>query len=102
MDLGIRGKWGIVEAASKGLGKGSAAALAAEGVNLILNARGKETLEDTAAEIKEANPDIQVLTFAGDITKQEVRDALINMAPQIDILVTNAGGPAPRSEEHTS
>ena len=95
MDLGIRGKWGIVEAASKGLGKGSAVALAAEGVNLILNARGKETLEDTAAAIKETNPDIQVLTFAGDITKPEVRDALIKMAPQIDILVTNAGGPAP-------
>jgi 3-oxoacyl-[acyl-carrier protein] reductase len=95
VDLGIKGRWAIVEAASKGLGKGSAAALAAEGVNLVLNARGKETLEETADKIRADNPEIQVLTLAGDITQIEIREALIKMSPQIDILVTNAGGPAP-------
>jgi 3-oxoacyl-[acyl-carrier protein] reductase len=95
VDLGIKGRWAIVEAASKGLGKGSAAALAAEGVNLVLNARGKEILEETANKIRADNPEIQVLTLAGDITQIEIREALIKMSPQIDILVTNAGGPAP-------
>ncbi len=49
MDLGIRGKTALVCAASKGLGKGCAAALAREGVNLVITARGREALEQTAA-----------------------------------------------------
>ncbi len=95
MDLGISGKWGIVEAASKGLGKGCAEALATEGVNLVLNARGAEALEATAAEIRAANPGVEIKTVAGDITKSEVRQALLDTVPQLDILVTNAGGPPP-------
>jgi len=95
MDLGISGKWGIVEAASKGLGKGCAEALAAEGVNLVLNARGAEALEETAAGIRAANPGVEIKAIAGDITKPDVRQALLSAVPQVDILVTNAGGPAP-------
>lgn len=95
MDLGIRGKWGVVEAASKGLGRGSAEALAAEGVNLVLNARGAAALEATAAAIRAAYPDVEIKTFAGDITLDSTRQALIDAVPQMDILVTNAGGPAP-------
>ena len=52
MDLGIRGKRAIVCAASKGLGRGCAEALAAEGVDLVINARGAEALEATAAAIE--------------------------------------------------
>ena len=52
MDLGIRGKTALVCAASKGLGKGCAMALAREGVNLVITARGAEALEATAAEIR--------------------------------------------------
>ena len=48
MDLGIKGKNALVCAASKGLGKGCAFALAREGVNLVITARGKEALEATA------------------------------------------------------
>ena len=48
MDFGIRGKTALVCAASKGLGKGCAMALAREGVNLVITARGKEALEATA------------------------------------------------------
>lgn len=95
MDLGIQGRWAIVEAASKGLGKGCAEALGAEGVNLVLNARGAEALEATAAEIRATNPGIEVKAIAGDITKPEVRQSLLDAPPQVDILVTNAGGPPP-------
>ena len=52
MDLGIRGGTAIVCAASKGLGRGCAEALAAEGVELVINARGAEALEATAAAIR--------------------------------------------------
>jgi len=95
MDLGIKGRWGVVEAASKGLGRGSAEALAAEGVNLVLNARGAAVLEETAAAIRAAYPDVEIKTCAGDITQETTRQALIAAVPQMDILVTNAGGPAP-------
>ena len=52
MDLGIRGRTALVCAASKGLGKGCAVALAREGVNLIITARGSEALEATAGELR--------------------------------------------------
>jgi NAD(P)-dependent dehydrogenase (short-subunit alcohol dehydrogenase family) len=55
-------------AASKGLGKGCAEALAAEGVNVVITARGAEALEATAAELRALNPAVQVRTVAGDIT----------------------------------
>ena len=51
MDLGIAGKNAIVCAASKGLGLGCAVALAREGVNVVITARGAEALNATAAEI---------------------------------------------------
>ena len=54
MDLGIRGRTALVCAASKGLGKGCAFALAQEGVNLVITARGRDALEATAAEIRKA------------------------------------------------
>lgn len=95
MDLGISGKWGIVEAASKGLGRGSAAALAAEGVNLVLNARGVEALEATASAIRATSPGVTIKTVVGDITQREVRQRVLDAAPVVDILVTNAGGPPP-------
>ena len=51
MDMGIRGKTALVCAASKGLGRACAMALAAEGVNVVITARGKEALEATAEEV---------------------------------------------------
>jgi 3-oxoacyl-[acyl-carrier protein] reductase len=52
MDLGIAGKWALVCGASKGLGLGCAQALAAEGVNVVLTARGADALEAAAAELR--------------------------------------------------
>ncbi len=94
MDLGIKGKKAVVSASSKGLGRGCAMALAEAGVDLVLNARGPEALEETAALIR-ARFGVQVVTVAGDITQDQVRDAILRAAQGADILVTNAGGPPP-------
>src|SRR5690349_7189418 len=93
MDLGIRGKTALVCAASKGLGKGCAAALAREGVNVVITARGGEALEATAAELKKFG--VAVKSVAGDITTAEGREAALKACPSPDILVNNAGGPPP-------
>jgi 3-oxoacyl-[acyl-carrier protein] reductase len=94
MDLGIRGKRALVCAGSKGLGRGCAEALAQAGVELILNARGVDTLEATAAAIRAAHH-VQVTTIAADITTEAGRAAVLAAAGPIDILITNAGGPPP-------
>jgi 3-oxoacyl-[acyl-carrier protein] reductase len=94
MDLGIKGKNALVCAASKGLGKGCALALAREGVNLVITARGKEALEATAEEIRKATG-AKVVAIAGDITTAEGRAQALTACPMPDILVNNAGGPPP-------
>ena len=94
MNLGIEGKWALVCASSKGLGKGCAAALAAEGVNLVVTARGAEGLEATAAELRALGRG-EVRAVAGDITTEAGRAAALAACPQVDILVNNAGGPPP-------
>ncbi len=95
MDLGIKGRNALVCAASKGLGYGSALALAKEGVNITITARGKETLEEAAARIRAAAPGVSVKTVAGDITTTQGRADALGTAGNIDILVNNAGGPPP-------
>ncbi|MDH4173806.1 MAG: SDR family oxidoreductase [Betaproteobacteria bacterium] len=94
MDLGIKGKNALVCAASKGLGKGCAQALAREGVNLVITARGREALEATAEEIRKATG-AKVTAVAGDITTAEGRAQALAACPNADILVNNAGGPPP-------
>jgi 3-oxoacyl-[acyl-carrier protein] reductase len=94
MDLGLKGRTAIVCAASKGLGRACAEALAAEGVDLVLNARSLGPLETTAAEIAKTH-NVAVQVVAGDIGGAEVRDALLVACPTPDILVNNAGGPSP-------
>jgi 3-oxoacyl-[acyl-carrier protein] reductase len=94
MELGIGGKSALVCAASKGLGKGCAMALAREGVNLVITARGGEALEATAAEIR-SRFNVKVVAVAGDITTPQGRDAALKAAAAPDILVNNAGGPPP-------
>jgi 3-oxoacyl-[acyl-carrier protein] reductase len=94
MDFGIAGKKALVCAASKGLGKGCAMALAGEGVELVILARGKEALEATAAEIRQATG-VKVATVVCDITTEEGRKAALAACPEPDILVNNAGGPPP-------
>ncbi|WP_462383100.1 SDR family oxidoreductase [Pseudomonas sp. Marseille-QA0892] len=95
MDLGIAGRWALVCGASQGLGRGCADALAAEGANLVINARRVEPLESAAAWLRERHPDIEVRTVAGDIALAAVQASALSAAPRLDILVTNAGGPPP-------
>ena len=94
MDLGIRGRKAIVCAASKGLGKASALALARDGVELTICARGAEALEATAQEIRAATG-VKVTAIACDVTTDAGRKALLEACPNPDILVNNAGGPPP-------
>ena len=94
MDLGIAGRTALVCAASKGLGRACAFALAREGVNLAIVARGRETLEATAAEIAAATG-VRVQAIAADITTPEGRTLALAACPEPDILVNNAGGPPP-------
>ncbi|MFC4668612.1 SDR family oxidoreductase [Seohaeicola nanhaiensis] len=94
MDLGIAGKRALVCASSKGLGLGCAEALAAEGVNLVMNARGAEALEASAAAIRERFG-VSVETVACDVTTPEGQAKVIAAAGEVDILVNNAGGPPP-------
>ncbi len=94
MDLGISGKRALVCAASKGLGKGCAWALAEAGVDLVINARGSDVLKETAREIS-GRFGVKVNYVAADITSPTGRAAVLEVASDIDILVTNAGGPPP-------
>ncbi|WP_417244707.1 SDR family oxidoreductase [Celeribacter sp.] len=94
MDLGIKGKKALVCASSKGLGLGCARALAEAGVDLVMNARGKDALEAEAQKIREEFG-VSVETVAADVTSEDGRAALLKAAGEVDILVNNAGGPPP-------
>jgi len=94
MDLGIKGKKALVCASSKGLGRGCAEALAEAGVNLVLNGRGADVLEATAAELR-SKYGVDVTAVAADVATEDGRAQLIAAADDLDILVNNAGGPPP-------
>ena len=96
MDLGIRDKVAIVAASSKGLGRAVAMGLAEEGVNLAICARGKETLEQTAREIR-TKTSVKVLAIECDVSQTEdIKNAVsetLSEYSKVDILINNAGGP---------
>jgi 3-oxoacyl-[acyl-carrier protein] reductase len=94
MDLGLKGRKAIVCAASKGLGRACADALAAEGVELVINARSEDALKRTADEIAAAHG-VSVTPVACDITTPTGREQVLAASPAPDILVNNAGGPPP-------
>ena len=94
MDLGIAGRRALVCAASKGLGRGCAEALARDGVDVTICARTEETLARAAAEIGELTGR-RVSWVACDITTPEGRAQALAACPEPDILVNNAGGPPP-------
>src|SRR5262245_49575819 len=102
MDLGLTGKVAIVLAASKGLGRASAAALAAEGASVTIGARHTEELEVAAQQIREETGS-SVLAVPADVTRAEdleqIVAATVQQFGQIDILVNNAGGPPPGTFE---
>ena len=92
MDLGIDGKVALVTAASKGLGRGVAAALASEGCRVAICAREPERLARAASEM-----DGDVLAIPADVTDPAAPARLVGATVErfggLDILVANAGGP---------
>jgi 3-oxoacyl-[acyl-carrier protein] reductase len=102
MDMGIAGRWALVGGASKGLGYGCAAALAQEGVNVVMVSRGREALEASATKLRAFCADSmpasglkvpEIHTVAADITTNDGRAAIFALRKDFDIVVTNAGGP---------
>jgi 3-oxoacyl-[acyl-carrier protein] reductase len=93
MDFGIEGRWALVCAASKGLGRACAEALVREGVNVVITARGEAALQACAEALRALGTGASVEAVQGDITTAEGRAVALAACPQVDILVTNAGGP---------
>ena len=103
MDLGIEGRVAVVAASSKGLGRAVAEELAAEGVNLVLCARGEAALHAAADRIRAKGT--TVIAIPADLSREgepeRVVEEAIGAFGKVDILVTNTGGPpAGRFEDH--
>ena len=92
MDLGIRGKRAIVNGGSAGLGRGSALALAREGVDLVISARGEERLRATCSEIAKETG-VSVTPIATDHSTPEGRAKILAACPNPDILVMTCSPP---------
>ena len=97
MDLGLRDRVALVTAASKGLGRASAEALAAEGAKVVICARGAEVLEETAAGIRASGGEVTAVPV--DVTRPDAPAQLVRTAldtyGRLDVVVANAGGPPP-------
>jgi 3-oxoacyl-[acyl-carrier protein] reductase len=91
MELGLSGRVAVVTAASKGLGRATAQALAAEGARVLVNSRDQAALDELAATFDDG------LAVAGDITDPALPGRLVDAAVdrwgRLDIVVGNAGGP---------
>jgi 3-oxoacyl-[acyl-carrier protein] reductase len=96
MDLGIRGKRALVLGSSRGLGLGTATALAAEGVDVVLSSRNQERLKVAAADLA-SRYGVRAFAVGCDLSSPDDVEALAQQAPAllggIDILVNNTGGP---------
>ena len=94
MDLGLKGRVAMVAAASKGLGKACALALAQEGCKVSICSRDAKTLAATGEELARYG---EVKTFVGDVSSAQSLEnwyqATVENFGQADILVTNTGGP---------
>lgn len=96
MDLMIKGKVAVVAAASRGLGRAVAEALAKEGVNLAICSRNNKRINETADYIQ-ATYEVQVLPLVCDVTNPSqiigFKEEVIKRFETCHILFTNAGGP---------
>lgn len=105
MELGLDGRVALVGASSRGLGRAAARELAAEGADLVINARGEEKLAGTAEGLREETG-ARVLAVPSDLSEEDGARRVVSGALEefgrVDILVTNAGGPpAGPFEEHS-
>ncbi|MBI2936102.1 MAG: SDR family NAD(P)-dependent oxidoreductase, partial [Chloroflexi bacterium] len=104
MELGIKGRVALVGGASAGIGYACALGLAREGARLLICARTSDAIEKAAQAIHGATG-VEVVPFAGDLSRYEVVQAFVPEAihhfGRIDILVNNIGGPPAGSAETT-
>ncbi|WIA41990.1 hypothetical protein OEZ86_009291 [Tetradesmus obliquus] len=95
----FKGEWALVTGGSEGVGKAVAAELARNGINVLLVSRSQAKLDAAAADIKRQHSDVQVRTFAADLTQRQQLDALLqhitHTSTHISLLVANAGGAVP-------
>ena len=98
MDTGLKGKVAIVTAASEGLGRAAAEALAAEGCRMAICSRRQSAIEQAGAEIRRAHGG-EVLAVAADVRDASDIKRFVSTTVErfggVDVLVTNAGGPKP-------
>ena len=104
MDLGLKGKVGLAAASSAGLGWAVAEALAAEGMDLVMCARGKESLEEACGRLEKYG--VRIVAVPADLSDPDEVTAVVDAAHEafgrVDVLVTNTGGPpAGPFEAHT-
>ncbi len=100
MNLGLDGKVALVAASSAGLGRACAEALAREGAKVVINGRRPDLLARTASELRQVmGPGADVHTVSGDVSSLDDISRLVKATVarfgQLDILVTNGGGPPP-------
>lgn len=94
MNLGIAEKKALVCGASAGLGFACAHALVEAGVHVVIVARTEDTLRQAAQTLHDLKAG-EVSWVAADVTTEDGRQRIFAAHPQVDILVTNAGGPPP-------
>jgi 3-oxoacyl-[acyl-carrier protein] reductase len=96
VDLGLSGRVALVTAASKGLGRAAALALAGEGAKVTVCARGEDALRATEHELSGVT---DVLALVEDVTDPDAPERLVGATVErfgrLDVLVANAGGPPP-------
>jgi NAD(P)-dependent dehydrogenase (short-subunit alcohol dehydrogenase family) len=94
MELGLKGRVAVISGGSKGIGKAIARGLAAEGVNVILLARGRDQLDQAAEQIRKEHG-VTVLPISADITNMDSVKAAASRTkeafPAVHIVVNNAG-----------
>jgi NAD(P)-dependent dehydrogenase (short-subunit alcohol dehydrogenase family) len=95
MQTGLQGKTALITGASRGIGKATAFALAAEGANVVLSSRKQDALDEVAKEISAAHPGVGVLAKAAHVGQEDQAKACVDAAVAefgaLDVLVNNAG-----------
>jgi len=99
MDLGLRGKTAIITGGSKGIGRAAAFRFVQEGASVLLCARGRDALEETAGAARKAVEGARVVTVPADLTQaDDLRRVVaegVRSFGRVDILVNNAGSARP-------
>ena len=95
LETGLAGRTALITGASRGIGRATAEALAAEGCNVVLSSRKQDALEEVAKHIRAAHPGVGVLPKAAHVGDEDAARACVEAAVaefgSVDVLVNNAG-----------